>query len=56
MASEDLPDPDEILRDIGDVPMDDTAPENVREMNFGSRSEENANFIDMAGDLDLDLG
>jgi hypothetical protein len=55
MILEDQFDPDEILRDVGDEPMDDIMPENERELTFGSLSDQSANFDEMAGDLDLDL-
>jgi hypothetical protein len=56
MILEDQFDPDEILRDVGDKAIDEEdTPENVREVDFGTLDDQNANFNDMAGDLDLDL-
>ena len=47
-------DADEILRDVderyADEDMDDD--EDMRELNFGTIHDENANFSDMASDLD----
>jgi hypothetical protein len=48
-------DADEVLRDVGDKYSDadaDDSPENVRELNFGSIHDSNANFSDMADDLE----
>jgi hypothetical protein len=44
-------DPDEILRDVSDYQEDDT-PEDMRELNFGTFHDENANFSDFACGLD----
>jgi hypothetical protein len=56
MILEDQFDPDEILRDVGDKAIDEEdTPENVREVDFGTLDDQNANFNDMASDLDLDL-
>jgi hypothetical protein len=48
-------DADDVLRDVGDkysdADLNDT-PENVRELNFGSVRDSNANFSDMADDLE----
>ena len=53
MILEDQFDPDEILRDVGDKAIEDDLPENVRELNFGTLHDQNANFKDMASDLDI---
>jgi hypothetical protein len=45
-------DPDEILRDIGDDATEDEILENERELNFGTLYDQNANFRDVASDLD----
>ena len=45
-------DADEILRDVDELDDDDDAPEDTRELNFGTLHDENANFSDMASDLD----
>jgi hypothetical protein len=48
-------DADEVLRDVGDKYIDADFPdahENVRELNFSSTSDNNANFSDIAGDLE----
>lgn len=48
-------DADDVLRDVGDKYSDDDlqdAPENVRELNFGSTHDRNANFSDIASDLE----
>ena len=48
-------DADDILRDVGDKCSDadfHEAPENVRELNFNSMHDHNANFRDIAGDLE----
>lgn len=55
MILEDQFDPDEILRDIGDEPSEENAPENMRELNFGTLYDQNANYSDVANDLDLDV-
>ena len=47
-------DADEILRDVDEV-YDDSEffkRDDMRELNFGSLKDENANFSDMAGELD----
>ncbi len=51
MKLEEQFDPDEILRDVGDDAADAEAPEHVRELNFGTLHDHNANFREMAGDL-----
>ncbi len=47
-------DADEILRDVDEryVDEDSDAEEDMRELNFGNLHDENANFSDMASDLD----
>ena len=47
-------DADEILRDVDDNFADDEVfdDEDMRELNFGNIHDENANFSDMASDLD----
>jgi hypothetical protein len=46
-------DADEILRDVDEAFDDDDASEiDMRELNFGNVHDENANFSDMASDLD----
>jgi hypothetical protein len=45
-------DADEILRDVDDYDEDDGEPDDMRELNFGTLHDENANFNDMASDLD----
>jgi hypothetical protein len=47
-------DADEILRDMDDTFGDDDqdAEDDMRELNFGTLHDENANFSDMASDLD----
>ncbi len=47
-------DADEILRDVDEryVEEDVDAEEDMRELNFGNLHDENANFSDMASDLD----
>jgi hypothetical protein len=47
-------DADEILRDVDEryVEEDSEAEEDMRELNFGNLHDENANFSDMASDLD----
>jgi hypothetical protein len=52
MMLEELFDPDEILRDVGDDALESELPENVRELNFGTLHDQNANFRDVASDLD----
>jgi hypothetical protein len=45
-------DADEILRDVDDYEDEDDVAEDMRELNFGTRRDENANFKDLASDLD----
>jgi hypothetical protein len=46
-------DADEILRDVDEKYSDDEfSEEDMRELNFGNIHDENANFSDMASDLD----
>ena len=47
-------DADEILRDMDERVVDDEdfEDEKMRELNFGNLHDENANFSDMASDLD----
>ena len=47
-------DADEILRDVDERYNDDDSQsdEDLRELNFGNLHDENANFSDMASDLD----
>jgi hypothetical protein len=47
-------DADEILRDVDERYVDDESDmdEDMRELNFGNIHDENANFSDMASDLD----
>ena len=47
-------DADEILRDVDERYHDDDLEdeEDMRELNFGTIHDENANFSDMASDLD----
>jgi len=47
-------DADEILRDVDERYVDDSGDEedDMRELNFGTIHDENANFSDMASDLD----
>lgn len=46
-------DADEILRDVDEKFADDEfSEEDMRELNFGNIHDENANFSDMASDLD----
>lgn len=46
-------DADEILRDVDEKYSDDDyTDEDMRELNFGNVHDENANFSDMASDLD----
>jgi hypothetical protein len=55
MNLEEQIDPDEILRDVGDILNDTEALESakdVRELNFGTRHDQNANFSDISDDLD----
>jgi hypothetical protein len=55
MILEEYFDADDVLRDVGDKCSDadvHDAPENVRELNFSSLHDHNANFSDIAGDLE----
>jgi hypothetical protein len=52
MVLEEQFDADEILRDVDDYVDDAEATEDMRELNFGTLHDENANFSDMASDLD----
>lgn len=47
-------DADEILRDVDERYVDDESEmeDDMRELNFGNIHDENANFSDMASDLD----
>ena len=47
-------DADEILRDVDERYVEEEASEedDMRELNFGNLHDENANFSDMASDLD----
>lgn len=46
-------DADEILRDVDEhFDDDDMDDDDMRELNFGNIHDENANFSDMASDLD----
>ncbi|MFP4418129.1 MAG: hypothetical protein ACOC41_01930 [Chitinivibrionales bacterium] len=47
-------DADEILRDVDDRYTDDgdEMDDEMRELNFGNEHDENANYSDMASDLD----
>jgi hypothetical protein len=45
-------DADEILRDVDEIDDDDNEADDMRELNFGTLHDENANFSDMASDLD----
>jgi len=45
-------DADEILRDVDECIADDANTDDMRELNFGNLHDENANFSDMASDLD----
>jgi hypothetical protein len=44
-------DADEILRDVDELNDDDASVDDMRELNFGTLHDENANFSDMASDL-----
>ncbi|MCX7725906.1 MAG: hypothetical protein N2053_03540 [Chitinispirillaceae bacterium] len=48
-------DADEILRDLDERYIDDDLEdeEEMRELNFGTMYDENANFSDMASELDI---
>jgi hypothetical protein len=52
MHLEEQIDPDEILRDIGDNANETDMPDNLRELDFRSLHDHNANYMDIAGDLD----
>lgn len=54
MLAEELFDADEVLRDVDEKYVDEETKteEDMRELNFGSRHHENANFNDMASALD----
>lgn len=55
MILEEQFDADEILRDVDERYHDDgfsSEEDNMRELNFGNLHDENANFNDMASDLD----
>jgi hypothetical protein len=45
-------DADEILRDVDEIDRNEDEAEDMRELNFGTLHDENANFNDMASDLD----
>ncbi len=47
-------DADEILRDVDERYADDDelTEEEMRELNFGNKTDEDANYSDMASDLD----
>jgi hypothetical protein len=45
-------DADEILRDVDEIDTDDKEADDMRELNFWTLHDENANFSDMASDLD----
>jgi hypothetical protein len=44
-------DADEILRDVDEYDDDDAHTDDMRELNFGNLHDENANFSDMASDI-----
>ncbi|MDO5575592.1 MAG: hypothetical protein Q4F84_00820 [Fibrobacter sp.] len=54
MILEEQFDADEILRDVDERYHDDgfSGEDDMRELNFGNLHDENANFNDMASDLD----
>jgi hypothetical protein len=52
MVLEEQFDADEILRDVDEYDDDADATDDMRELNFGTLHDENANFSDMASDLD----
>jgi hypothetical protein len=55
MIIEEYFDADDILRDVGDKDSNadlHDAPENVRELNFNSMHDHNANFSDIASELE----
>jgi hypothetical protein len=45
-------DADEILRDVDEIDSDEDEADDMRELNFGTVHDENANFNDLASDLD----
>ena len=47
-------DADEVLRDVDEAHAEEDLSffDDMRELNFGSRQDENANFNEMAGELD----
>jgi hypothetical protein len=47
-------DADEILRDVDERfnDNDDDVEDDMRELNFGNQQDENANYSDMASDID----
>lgn len=53
MTADEHFDADEILRDVDEKDIGDRmSEEDMRELNFGNLHDENANFSDMASDLD----
>jgi hypothetical protein len=46
-------DPDEILQDVGDEALEKEISDDVREANFGTLNDDNANFQDLESDLDF---
>jgi hypothetical protein len=45
-------DADEILRDVDEIDEDKDEADDMRELNFGTVHDENANFNDLASGLD----
>jgi hypothetical protein len=45
-------DADEILRDVDEIDSDEDEADDMRELNFGTVHDENANFNDLTSDLD----
>ena len=45
-------DADEILRDVDEYDDGDAGADDMREFNFGNLHDENANFSDLASDID----
>jgi hypothetical protein len=45
-------DADEILRDVDEINSDENEADDMRELNFGTVHDENANFNDLASGLD----
>lgn len=45
-------DADEILRDVDEYDDGDASADDMRELNFGNLHDENANFSDLASDID----